>query len=77
MLKKEFKACSNYLYNSNYNLFIISRSAVSHVEAGIASKEITSEMTCIWVNGIVDLVTNEYLKSHFSQFGPIHKCLID
>ncbi|CAI6353100.1 unnamed protein product [Macrosiphum euphorbiae] len=55
--------------------------AVSHYgEADntyIASKEFTSEITCIWVDGIADSVTNEYLESHFSQFGPIHKCLIN
>ncbi|XP_029346869.1 protein split ends-like [Acyrthosiphon pisum] len=57
--------------------------AVSHVETdstSIASKEITSEIILIysiWVNGIADSVTNEYLESHFSQFGPIQKCLID
>ncbi|XP_029341775.1 uncharacterized protein LOC115033011 [Acyrthosiphon pisum] len=57
------------------------KSAVSHYgEADntcIASKEFTSEITCIWVNGIADSVSNEYLESHFSQFGPTHKCLID
>jgi len=62
-------------------LYKISRSAVSHyVEANntcIASKEIASEIPCIWVNGIADSVTNEYLKSHFSKFGPILKCLVD
>lgn len=62
-------------------MYIISRSAESHyVEADnkcITSKEFTSQITCIWVNGIADSVTNEYLESNFNQFGPIHKCLID
>ncbi|XP_025202179.1 putative uncharacterized protein DDB_G0282133 [Melanaphis sacchari] len=40
-------------------------------------KEHKSPITCVWINGIADSVTNEYLESYFSQFGPIKKCLID
>lgn len=80
LVSLKFKCYISYCY-SNYNLYIISRLAVSHYDEAdntyIASKEFTSEITCIWVDGIADSVTNEYLESHFSQFGPIHKCLIN
>jgi len=81
LLKSKFYI--SYLSSNSNSYIIIFRSAENHYVGAdnliitSTKKERTKPITCVWVNGVVDSVTDEYLESHFSQFGPIKKCLID